>query len=220
MIVSRIFTVLAIVATILLCIAIFLGLRIGKYNELYASFLSLNRQLEEMPVDTSPTKVEQLRSEATEVYRQLEPPREKSRIHMVLGIMAGLVAVLVNCISVTYFIGTSRWCKEVVDTYQLPVDLVKTSTKLKRQCFPWSLSGILVVMLIVGLGAASDPGTLRTTTPQWVKPHLFAALFGITWIAISLMVQVIKIRDNTEVVDKILTLVHQIRLERGLDADA
>lgn len=210
---------LAIVATLLLCVAIFFGLRIGKYNELYSSFLSLNRQLKEVPADTSPTQIEKLRTEAIEVYQQLEPPREKSRIHMLIGIMAGLVAILVNCISVTYFIGTSRWCKEVVDTYGLPVDLVGTSTKLKRQCFAWSLSGVLVVMLIVGLGAASDPGTLRTTTPQWVKPHLFAALFGITWIAISLMVQVIKIRDNTEVVDNILTKVRQIRLERGLDAD-
>lgn len=216
---SRIFTALAIVATILLFIALVLGLRIGKYNEIYSSFLDLNRQLEELPADATQSTIEQLRVKTGEEYQQLEAPRKKATFHMLLGIMAGLVAVLVNCISVTYFIGTSRWCKEVVETYELTPELSAASTKLKRRTFPWSLSGILVVMLIVGLGAAADPGTLRSTTPQWAKPHLFAALFGAAWIAISFMFQVINIRDNSEVVDQILSLVRQIRIERGLDVD-
>ena len=40
-------------------------------------------------------------------------------LHMLLGAAAALMTVLVNSITITYFIGTSRWCKEVCETYQL-----------------------------------------------------------------------------------------------------
>lgn len=42
-----------------------------------------------------------------------------------MGIATGLLALFVNSVSVTYFIGTSRWCKEVVDTYELETELAK-----------------------------------------------------------------------------------------------
>ena len=76
---------------------------------------------------------------------------------------------------------------------------------------------MLTVLLIVGLGGASDPGTLRTTTPQWVTPHLYAAWFGASWIAISFMLQMINIRLNSEIIDEVVRRVQQIRVERGLD---
>ena len=117
----------------------------------------------------------------------------------------------------TYFIGTGRWCKEVVDTYDLDPSLTLRCKRLKRQTFAWALSSMLVVLVIVGLGGASDPGTLRTTTPQWVTPHLYAAWFGATWIAISFMLQVLNIRANSEIIDEVVQQVHQIRVERGLD---
>ena len=38
---------------------------------------------------------------------------------MLTGTSAALAVVFVHSIAVTYFIGTSRWCKEVTETYQL-----------------------------------------------------------------------------------------------------
>ena len=40
-------------------------------------------------------------------------------VHRLSGVAAALAVVLVNSIVVTYFVGTSRWCKEVAETYQL-----------------------------------------------------------------------------------------------------
>ena len=37
-----------------------------------------------------------------------------NRVHTLLGLLISVMGVLVNCLSVTYFIGTGRWCKEVV----------------------------------------------------------------------------------------------------------
>ena len=78
-------------------------------------------------------------------------------IHMLLGAGGALVAILVNSITVTYFIGTSRWCKEVCETYRLPPQLAQQSTRLKRSTFPWAVLGILSVIAVVALGAAADP---------------------------------------------------------------
>ena len=40
-------------------------------------------------------------------------------IHRLTGMAAALGVVFVESVVVTYFIGTSRWCKEVSETYQL-----------------------------------------------------------------------------------------------------
>ena len=45
-------------------------------------------------------------------------------VHRLSGVAAALAVVLVNSIVVTYFVGTSRWCKEVAETYQLAPSFV------------------------------------------------------------------------------------------------
>lgn len=214
---SRIFTTLTIVATLLLCISVVLGLRVGKYNELYRQYLRLEYKLKGLPADTNASEVEQLQAGIKQIYTDLNAPRDRARLHMLIGILAGLVALLVNCISVTYFIGTSRWCKEVAETYQLSTDYTAASTRLKRKSFPFALLGIMLVMLIAGLGAAADPGTLRESTPLWVQPHLFASLFGSVLIVIAYMFQIVSIRENSAIVDQILAEVQKIRQNKGLD---
>ena len=212
---SRIFTALAIFSTLLLCTALGFGLWIGRYNENYAAFLEIERRMSVLPGDDAQRA--ELHKEREGLFQQMQEPRRRARIHMLLGILAGLVAILVNSISVTYFIGTGRWCKEVADTYDLDPSLAQRCNRLKRLTFAWALSGMLTVLLIVGLGGASDPGTLRSTTPQWVTPHLYAAWFGATWIAISFMLQMANIRSNSEIIDEVVQRVHDIRVERGLD---
>src|SRR3954465_11561386 len=78
--------------------------------------------------------------------------------HRLTGVAAALAVVFVECIVITYFIGTSRWCKEVVDTYQLDRSNIAESNRLKRRTFPWALIGILTVVGIIALGGAADPG--------------------------------------------------------------
>src|SRR3989304_423650 len=59
-------------------------------------------------------------------------------VHRLAGIAAALAVVFVESVIVTYFIGTSRWCQEVVETYQLPAELARQSNRLKRRTFPWA----------------------------------------------------------------------------------
>ena len=61
-------------------------------------------------------------------------------VHRLSGILAALVVVLVNSMSVTYFIGTGRWCREVVETYHLADALILRSKAIKRSSFPFALA--------------------------------------------------------------------------------
>ena len=140
--------------------------------------------------------------------------------HMMTGVAAALFVVLVESIAVTYFVGTSRWCKEVTETYRLlPGDLAE-STRLKRRTFPWCVLGMLAVVGVSALGAASDPGTGRSDTASWTDIHFAAAFGGLCLIAWTYYRAWLNIADNQRVIERIVAQVRQIREERGLDSPA
>jgi hypothetical protein len=140
-----------------------------------------------------------------------------ARVHRLLGVAAAIVIVLVDSITVTYFIGTSRWCKEVTEAYGLDPELAKQSVALKRRNFPWSLMSILVVIGVGMLGAAADPDTWRPGTENWVIVHLIGALAGFAFIALAFFIQGQRIAANHEVIEAVMAQVRRIRRERGLD---
>jgi hypothetical protein len=140
--------------------------------------------------------------------------------HRLIGVAAALFVVLVESIGVTYFIGTSRWCKEVTETYRLPPGDLAESTRLKRRAFPWLVLGMLTVVGVSALGAASDPGTGRSDTAWWTDIHLAAAFGGLCVIAWTYYRAWLNIADNQQVIERIVAQVRQIREERGLDSPA
>src|SRR5688572_12328140 len=77
-----------------------------------------------------------------DVYVRPRPPETQTlmRWHFLTGLAAALSVVFVESVVVTYFIGTSRWCKEVVETYRLDAVAVHASNRLKRRTFPWALA--------------------------------------------------------------------------------
>jgi len=140
-------------------------------------------------------------------------------VHMLTGTAAALAVVFVHSIVITYFVGTSRWCKEVTETYRLdPAPLVR-SNQLKRRTFPWSVLGMLTVVVVGALGAASDPGTGRPDTASMANVHLAAAFAGLALVGWTYLRAWSNILDNQAVIQKILDDVRQIRRERGLDTD-
>jgi hypothetical protein len=64
-------------------------------------------------------------------------------VHRLSGVLAALLVVLVNSMAVTYFIGTGRWCREVVETYGLDPAYIDRSRTLKRRAFPFALLAML-----------------------------------------------------------------------------
>jgi hypothetical protein len=138
-------------------------------------------------------------------------------VHRLTGIAAALVVVLVNSIVIVYFIGTSRWCKEVCEAYRLDRSLVARSSQLKRRTFPWAVTGMLTVVGVIALGGAADPGTLRPGTEWWVTPHMLGAMAGLIIVAWVFWVLWQNIARNQMVIADVMTEVRRIREEHGLE---
>jgi len=117
-------------------------------------------------------------------------------VHRLMGIATALAVVLVNSIVVTYFIGTSRWCKEVCETYALESDLISRSTMLKRRTFPWAVTGMLAVVGVIALGGA---------------------LAGFCFTGLVFLVEWNRIEANRLVIADVLERVREVRMARGLE---
>ena len=76
---------------------------------------------------------------------------------------------------------------------------------------------MLIVLGIVALGGAADPGTGSATSEAWATPHMLAALGGFAFIAAAFFMQWQNIATNHELIEQVLAEVRRIRLERGLE---
>jgi hypothetical protein len=216
----RIFSVLAVLAVVLLAANFLVGLWAGDFHAAAQAKRSAQQRLVETQNElrvsrqkTSPQD-EQARSHYAAADAQFQTPRDRMTIHMLLGAGGALVAILVNCITITYFIGTSRWCKEVCDTYRLPPQLAQQSVQLKRSTFPWAVLGVVSVIAVVALGAAADPsGANFNRSPQFVTPHYAAAIITILVVAGSFWIQISRIAANYAVIEEILAEVKRVRGE-------
>jgi hypothetical protein len=137
--------------------------------------------------------------------------------HMLTGVAAALAVVFVECIVVTYFIGTGRWCKEVTEAYGLPPEDLAESTRLKRRTFPLALAAMLTVVGVGSLGAASDPGTFLPNTAQMSEYHLAASLTGFCVVAWTYYRAWLNIASQQVVIVHVVGQVQRIRRENGLD---
>lgn len=142
-------------------------------------------------------------------------------IHRLSGVLAALAVMFVNGIVVTYFVGTSRWCREVTEAYDLDRTLLRRSNALKRATFPLAVVNMLVIVGIVALGGAADPGASLRLQPlgslTWANLHLAGAFIGLTIIAFASVRQWMNIQAHHEVIEGIMAQVREIRAARGLE---
>jgi uncharacterized membrane protein YciS (DUF1049 family) len=138
-------------------------------------------------------------------------------VHRLTGTAAALMVVLVESIVVTYFIGTSRWCKEVVATYRLNPEPVLASNRLKRRAFAVAVSGMIVMVGVIALGAANDPATGRPSAAAWNDYHLLGAIVGTMFIAGSYVFAWKVVWRHQAIIDQIVADVAEIRRQRGLE---
>jgi hypothetical protein len=148
-------------------------------------------------------------------------------VHRLTGTAAALGVVFVESVIATYFIGTSRWCKEVTETYGLGRSPLHESNRLKRRAFAWSLLGMLTIVGVISLGAAADPATGRVdpatgqlVTEAWRPYHLAGAIGGLVFVAWTYLAAWNLICANQRVIQEIEARVAQIRRDRGLDVEA
>lgn len=146
--------------------------------------------------------------------------RDRFRLHFLAGLIAALFVVFVHSIVVVYFIGTSRWCREVVEAYRLDPNHARESARLKRKTFPFAVIGMLTIVGVIALGAASDPATGRQGTEGWDLYHRIAAFAGIAVMLWTYVVEWNHIHANQQVINNLMNEVRRIRAERGLDVEA
>ena len=138
-------------------------------------------------------------------------------LHRLTGIAAALAVVFVESVVVTYFLGTSRWGKEVVETYRFDRGPIVASNRLKRRAFPWAVAGMLAVVGIIALGGAADPATLQPNTQAWADWHLFGAFLGIVFVAWTYLVEWNNIVANHAIIEQLVAEVGRVRREHGLE---
>jgi amino acid transporter len=142
-------------------------------------------------------------------------------VHRLSGVAAALAVMFTNGVVVTYFVGTSRWCREVTDAYRLDPAALRESNAIKRRTFPLAVLNMLTIVGVVALGGAADPGaSLRIQPPNpltWANWHLIGALFGLAILAFASAAQWINIQANHEVIQRIMQEVRRVRQERGLE---
>lgn len=142
-------------------------------------------------------------------------------VHRLSGLAAALAVVFVDSIVVTYFIGTSRWCKEVAEAYRLDPTFVQESAALKRRTFPIAVISMLTMVGVVALGGAADPAAALRLEPvagiTWTQIHLGGALLGLAIIAACFYFQWTAVLENQEIINRVQAEVRRIRLEKGLD---
>jgi hypothetical protein len=216
---ARIFSVLAVLAVLLLAANFVAGLWIGDFYAAASAKQAAGKRLADaerarrFARQTTTSEYEAARRDYAAADAQFRGPRGRMTLHMLLGSAASLMAILVNSITITYFVGTSRWCKEVCETYGIEGALAAQSAQLKRSTFPWSLAGVLTVIAIVALGAAADAsGANHLRARSFVTPHYLAAMGGIVIVSLSFWVQVQRIAENYALIERILAEV-KIRRE-------
>ena len=215
---ARIFLSLSLFSLLLIVANYVVGLYSGDFNGAAAKLSQSERALRMRQGIGAPQETEKLEQQFLAAQEEFEPLRRQATIHILLGLGAALVCVLVNSITVTYFIGTNRWCREVSDTYALGDAYTDRSNQLKRKAFPWSIVGILTTMLIVAFGAASDPSALGPARSSgWVSVHFIVASMGVAVIGYAMLRQVAAVGANYEVIQEILVEVQTIRKEKGLE---
>ncbi len=210
---SRIFISLSMLPIVLIFVTMGAGWWIGDYNGAFREVI-----VNQTAADRSASKSDQQQRLLANLST-IEEPQRRFNVHFQLGLATALATVLINSLSVTYLIGTSRWVKEVTDVYGLDSRFAHSSTQIKRHSFPWALAGVAAIITVTALGAAADPGTLSLTTSDWVLSHATAAMLGASLIVWAILVQAYDIHRNSLVIDQVVEEVRLERLARGLDVE-
>lgn len=145
------------------------------------------------------------------------------RTHFMVGVGVGLTVVLVNSLVMTWFIGTGRWCKEVVETYALDRGFIDRGNRLKRAAFPYALGNMLIAIGVLSLGAAADPSSnLKAAAPgglSWAQWHWLAAAAAVALIAAASLIEWRTIRAKQQVINDVMAAVNAARRQRGLETE-
>lgn len=216
---DRIFLIVGTFAIVCLLATLVMGLSLGDVPAALDELRTLEPQLNRLESGAEPAEPRHLAELRDQVDALLRVERWKT-VHFLSGITSALAVLLAAGIVVTYFIGTSRWCREVVETYRLDTDFIHRSTRLKRSTFPFALVSMLTMLVVVASGGAADPAASLKLQPiggvTWAQCHLMAALLGTALIAYAFYRLWTNLLTSAKIIAEIVDQVRRIRQEKGL----
>src|SRR5262245_56682037 len=130
--------------------------------------------------------------------------------HLLGGLAAALLSLLLHSLVFTYFIGTGRWVQEVVKAYGLPGSHLENTRALKIRALPFILGSVLLVIATATCGAATDRGMLDRNV------HLIIAVAAIGVNFWSYLREYQVIVANNQIIVNIMAQVTSMRQELGL----
>lgn len=152
---------------------------------------------------------------------QDERTQKLATVHRLSGMATGISMLLVDSIVATWFIGTTRWCREVAERFLLDPATVAAGNAIKRSIFPVSLLHMLGMVGLAALGATTDPAArIQVAAPfgwDWRSIHFAASLLMAAFTAFTFYVQFSKIGEQHEIVQKILHGAIDKRRAAGLE---
>jgi len=148
-----------------------------------------------------------------------ETARRAVSLHFLVAIGAGILALLVHAVALTYFMGTGRWIEETSDAYRLGSEARNLNIRLKYRALPGMVGCILLVMVTGAFGAIADPASNTSLDGASTIHFTLAALtilanLGTSWLEYS------AIEENGRLVNEVLSAARQIRRDKGLDSPA
>jgi hypothetical protein len=212
--VSHIYQILAVIALALLLGTLGVGLWVGDYGTAAIKAQQAAKPLVNTLRDprASEQDKQQAKQQLDTLKAEVTPLRTRHQFHFLLGVLACLTAILVNSIAVTYFIGTTKWIREVVETYGLSESFIERSNTIKKRTFPWAIGGMVLIILIAALGGMADSGGgVREQSTQYVTPHFMIAMLGTAVIGWSFYVQIHNIAANSQVIADVMEQVRAAR---------
>lgn len=205
------------ISVALLAANLVLALVMGDFGEKSRRYSAQRLRLEELKSSDETTAAD-LEEQAVQLETQgkeLADHRNRFWPHIWLGIIGSLVSLLVNSISITYFIGTSRWTREVADAYSMGAEFVDRGAKLKRVALAWALAGITITLVVAAFGAAADPFSSSRDPSAWVVWHWSLAMGGLVVIAASFYFQFSTLDNNHKLIDAVMDKANEIRASRA-----
>lgn len=211
---SRIIILLVLFALVMLTATMTVGLSLGDLQATVRDYRHVTAKIAdaERRYSDATARLPELRAERA----RLEASVQWAEWHRLIGIATAIVVIFVNCIVVTYFIGTGRWCREVCETYKLDPGFVDESASLKWRTISWSFVATAAIVVTVALGGSADPAATGRLDrgPVWAEAHFIAALATVAVVAACFYLQWIKLGENAEVIERIMTAVRLKQAER------
>ncbi|PHR97940.1 MAG: hypothetical protein COA78_26835 [Blastopirellula sp.] len=210
---TNIFRTLAIVSLALLSLNVLLGLRIGDYN---GQIDQLHKTAQQVKSETDPAKQTQIKSTFQTQQAEWSEIRGRAGVHMVLGTLAAICTVLASCVCLTYFVGTSRWCKEVTEAYHFETALAERSANMKRLAFQLAVATMTTMMLLVAIGSlvSSTGDYFRAWSPVMVTPHMIFGFAATALVAFIFLKQMQLVTENYQIIRQLSEQVQKVRQDK------